>query len=92
MAGSGPDWEGLQRGLSGLVALPGSAAYERGGPPVIAAFDDLQPQAVVSCIAAEEAAEALVFARRYGLEAAVRSGGHGFAGLSSTRGLATLPV
>lgn len=25
MAGSGPGWDGLQRGISGLVALPGSA-------------------------------------------------------------------
>jgi FAD/FMN-containing dehydrogenase len=87
MAGSGPDWGGLQRGLSGLVALPGSAAYERARPPFIAGFDDLQPQAVVFCAAAEEAAEALGFARRHGLEVAVRSGGHCFAGFSSSRGL-----
>jgi FAD/FMN-containing dehydrogenase len=82
-----PDWEALQRDLSGLVALPGSAAYERARPPFIAGFDDLQPQAVVSCTAAEEVAQALTFARRHGLELAVRSGGHCFAGFSSTRGL-----
>ncbi len=60
-------------GISGLVALPGSATYERGRPPFIAGFDDVQPQAVVSCAAAGEAAEALAFARRCGLEIAVRS-------------------
>lgn len=87
MAGSGPDWEALQRGLSGLVALPGSAAYERARPPFIAGFDDLQPQAVVSCTAADEVAQAVAFARRHGFEVAVRSGGHCIAGLSSTRGL-----
>jgi FAD/FMN-containing dehydrogenase len=83
----GPDWEALQRGLSGLVALPGSVAYERARPPFVAWFDDLQPQAVVSCAAAGEVAQALAFARRYGLAVAVRSGGHCFAGFSSTRGL-----
>jgi hypothetical protein len=83
MAGSGPGWDGLQRGLTGLVALPGSAACEQALPPFIAGFDDLRPQAVVSCTAAE----ALAFARRYGLEVAVRSGGHCFAGFSSTRGV-----
>ena len=43
MAGSGPDWEALQRGLSGLVALPGSAAFELARPPFIAGIDELQP-------------------------------------------------
>jgi FAD binding domain len=87
MAGSGPDWDGLQRGLCGMVALPGSAAYERARPPFIAGFDDLQPRAVVSCTGAEEVAQALLFARRHGLEVAVCSGGHCFAGFSCTRGL-----
>ncbi len=41
----------------------------------------------MSCTAAEEAAQALAFARRHGLEVAVRGGGHCFAGFSSTRGL-----
>src|SRR5690348_10967495 len=84
---SGPDWETLQRSLSGLVVLPGSVAYERARPPFIAWFDDLQPQAVVSCAAAGEVAQALAFARRYGLAVAVRRGGHCFAGFSSTPGL-----
>jgi FAD/FMN-containing dehydrogenase len=87
MTGSGPDWDGLQRGLTGLVALPGSVAYERARPPFIAGLEDLQPRAVVLCTAAEEAAGVLAFARRHGLEVAVRSGGHCFAGFSSSPGL-----
>ena len=87
MAGSALDWDRLQRDISGQVALPGSAAYERARPPFIAGFDDLQPRVVVSCTAAEEVALALGFARRHGLEVAARSGGHCFAGFSSTRGL-----
>jgi hypothetical protein len=53
MAGpsAGPDWEGLRRGISGQVLLPGSGAYERAHPPFTAWFDDLEPQAVVCCAA-----------------------------------------
>jgi FAD/FMN-containing dehydrogenase len=87
MAGPGPDWDGLQRGISGQVALPGSAAYEQARPPFIAGFEELQPQAVVRCAAAQDVAQALAFARRRGLRVGVRSGGHCFAGSSSTRGL-----
>ncbi len=87
MAGAALDWDMLQRDISGQVALPGSAAYERARPPFIAGFDDLQPQAVVSCATPEDVAQALAFAHRRGLEFAVRSGGHCFAGFSSTRGL-----
>ena len=85
--GSGPDWDGLQRDISGQVALPGSAGYERARPPFIAGFDDVQPRAVVRCAAAQDVAHALAFARRRGIRVAVRSGGHCFAGFSSTRGL-----
>jgi len=87
MAGPALDWRGLQRGLSGQVALPGSAAYEGARPPFVAGFDELRPRAVVLCAAAEDVAQALAFARRRGLEVAVRSGGHCFAGFSCTRGL-----
>jgi FAD/FMN-containing dehydrogenase len=89
MAGpsAGPDWEGLQRGISGQVVLPGSDAYERARPPFTAWFDDFEPQAVVGCAAPEDVAQAIAFARRHRLHTATRSGGHSFAGFSSTRGI-----
>ncbi len=89
MAGSsaGPDWDALQRGISGQVALPGSAGYERARPPVVAWFQDPEPQAVVCCAAPEDVAQAITFARRHGIHTATRSGGHCFAGSSSTPGI-----
>jgi FAD/FMN-containing dehydrogenase len=89
MAGprAGPDWQGLQRGISGQVLLPGSEAYQRARPPFTAWFDDLEPQAVVRCAAPQDAAEVIAFARRHGLGTATRSGGHSFAGSSCTRGI-----
>jgi FAD/FMN-containing dehydrogenase len=50
-------------------------------------FRHVQPWAVVSCETPEDVAEALGRARREGLRVAVRSGGHCFAGRSSTDGL-----
>jgi len=46
-----PDWEGLQHGISGQVALPGSEAYQQAGPPLTAWLDDIKPRTVVRCTA-----------------------------------------
>lgn len=87
MEPAGTDWIALQRAISGDVVLPGSDAYDRVRKPFIARFDDVAPAAVVRCAVREDAAEAIAFARRYGIEVAIRSGGHCLAGHSSTRGI-----
>ncbi len=81
------DWEALGRRISGRVLLPGADGYERARTPFVAGFDDVTPRAVVRCAAVEDVAEVLGFARRHGVETATRSGGHCFAGYSSTRGI-----
>ncbi|HEY6683286.1 MAG TPA: FAD-binding protein, partial [Propionibacteriaceae bacterium] len=45
------------------------------------------PQAIARCATPDDVAHAINFARRYGLETAVRGGGHSFAEHSSTTGL-----
>ena len=55
--------------------------------PDVARFDGFHPQAVVRCRNADDVAAALGVARRTGLELAVRSGGHCFAGHSSSDGI-----
>jgi FAD/FMN-containing dehydrogenase len=82
-----PDWESLQGRIDGEVALPGSPAYQAARPPFNARFRDLRPSAIVSCTSPQDAREAIVFARRHGLELVARAGGHSFAGHSSTQGL-----
>ena len=84
---SRPVWDALQRGLAGEVILPDSPAYEAARKPAIARFHDARPAAVVRCRAPEDVAETIAFARRAGLPAAARSGGHCFAGRSSTPGV-----
>jgi FAD/FMN-containing dehydrogenase len=69
------------------VLLPGSAGYESARKSQIARFDGIRPHAVVRCRAAEDVAQALASAKEEGQHVAVRSGGHCFAGRSSTTGI-----
>ena len=82
-----PRWEALRSVIAGEVILPGSPAYGKLPKPFNARFHDVRPQAVVLCAAPQDVWEAISFARRHGLECATRSGGHCFAGRSTTRGL-----
>ena len=72
-------------GAEALVA--GSAGYESARRSQIARFDGVRPRVVVRCRAAEDVAQAIAFARGEGLPLALRSGGHCFAGRSSTTGV-----
>ena len=81
------DLAALRHAVAGAVLVPGAAEYEAVRRPPLARFRDLRPQAIVRCTASADVAAAIAFARRAGLELAVRSGGHCFAGRSSTRGL-----
>ncbi len=77
----------LQRATAGDVLLPGTAAYEAVRRPPLGRFHDARPQVIVRCRTEGDVVEAIAFARRHGLELAVRAGGHCFAGRSSTDGL-----
>src|SRR5215208_3132519 len=82
-----PDWDALQSAIAGEVVLPESPGYDSARKPTIARFHDARPQAIVLCETAEDVSGAILFARRSGLETASRSGGHCFAGRSSTGGV-----
>jgi FAD/FMN-containing dehydrogenase len=81
------DWSALQSAIAGEVLLAGSPGYEAARKPAIARFHDICPQAVVRCRTPGDVAETIAFARRAGLRTAARSGGHCFAGRSSTDGI-----
>jgi FAD/FMN-containing dehydrogenase len=82
-----PDWDALSRAIAGDVVLPGSPDYEAVRKPAIARFHDVRPQAIVRCGTSTDVAETIGLARRVGLRMAIRSGGHCFAGRSSTQGI-----
>jgi FAD/FMN-containing dehydrogenase len=73
--------------VGGDVLVAGSAEYESARRSQIARFDGVRPRAVVRCRVPEDVAQALAFAREEGLHVALRSGGHCFAGRSSTTGI-----
>ena len=80
------DWAALA-GISGEVVLPHSARYEAVRRPADPRFHHVRPQAVVRCATAADVARTITFARRMGLPAVLRGGGHDFAGGSSTTGV-----
>ena len=87
MARSTPDLGGLRGAIAGEVILPRSPDYETVRKPAISRFHDIRPQAVVLCADPEDVAQTIAFARALGLAIVVRSGGHCFAGRSSTTGI-----
>jgi FAD/FMN-containing dehydrogenase len=78
---------GLASRIAGEVLVPGAPGYESARKPAMARWHDIRPRAVVMCESASDVAETLAFARRSGVRVAARSGGHCFAGRSSTRGI-----
>ncbi|HEY3773679.1 MAG TPA: FAD-binding oxidoreductase [Solirubrobacteraceae bacterium] len=69
------------------VLVADSPGYESARRSQMARFDDVRPYAVVRCREPEHVAHALAFAQQEGLHVALRSGGHCFAGRSSTTGV-----
>jgi FAD/FMN-containing dehydrogenase len=82
-----PALEALAGRIAGEVLTPGAPGYESARKPAMARWHGIRPRAVVMCEDARDVAEALAFARRSGVHVAVRSGGHCFAGRSSTPGM-----
>src|SRR5215210_3957839 len=87
MTRAAPDWGALQSAIAGNVVLPGSPDYESVRKPAIGLFQDVRPRAVVLCRTPTDVSETISFAIRYRLPTATRSGGHCFAGHSSTHGI-----
>jgi FAD/FMN-containing dehydrogenase len=73
--------------MDGSLVLAGSPGYESVRRPAIGRFQDVRPRAVARCASPADVAEAISYARAGGLALAVRSGGHCFAGRSTTDGV-----
>jgi FAD/FMN-containing dehydrogenase len=73
--------------VAGEVLVPGSPGYDAVRKPAMARFHDVRPAAIVRCRTPADASAAIGFARRAGLPAAVRCGGHSVAGRSATEGM-----
>jgi FAD/FMN-containing dehydrogenase len=82
-----PGLAALEAAIEGGVVRSDSPAYEPLRKPAWAQFEHVRPKAAVLCSTPADVAETITFARRLGEDAIARSGGHCFAGRSSTRGI-----
>jgi FAD/FMN-containing dehydrogenase len=73
--------------IDGRVLTPESPDYDAARRSFVAGFDAVAPQAIAQCTSPQDVATAIVVARRHGVPFAPRSGGHCYAGRSSTTGL-----
>ena len=84
---SAADWAALAQDLSGSLVRPGEAGYATAKELFDPRFDSLHPAGVAYCGNPHDVATCLAFVRKYGVQVTARSGGHSYAGWSSTNGL-----
>lgn len=81
------DWQTLASGLDGSLILPASMGYNEARVAFNSRFDGNRPQAVARCATPDDVSEVLAFVRRFKLPVAARSGGHSYAGYSTSSGI-----
>ena len=81
------DWDGLGSAIDGDIVLRDSPGFDATDTVFNRRFHEVRPQAIVRCATPHDVSEAISFIRRHGLQHATRSGGHSFAGHSTTRGV-----
>ena len=84
---TGADWRHLQTHLRGDLVRPGAPGYRVAHELFDPQFDGVRPKAVARCASNADVQRCIAFARAHGLPLAVRSGGHSYAGYSTTTGL-----
>ena len=84
---SAADWTALGHDLSGTLVRPGEAAYTVAKRQFDPRFDSLHPAGIAYCRNPHDVSTCLAFVRKYGVPVAARSGGHSYAGWSSSSGL-----
>jgi FAD/FMN-containing dehydrogenase len=89
LAGPGSaDWAALRSALSTHTLIrPGQPSYPAAKELYDPRFDDLSPVGIAYCATASDVSTCVAFVQKFGLAVAARSGGHSYAGWSSTTGL-----
>lgn len=84
---SGPSWSALARSLHGRLIRPGQPGYMSASLPENTRYAARLPAAVARCADTADVATAVRWARDNGVALVARSGGHSYAGYSTTTGL-----
>ncbi len=80
-------WEELRRKLSGPLLRPGDRGYLAKALPWNRRYAATRPAGIASCRNSADVQQALLWARDHRVPLIVRSGGHSYAGYSTTEGL-----
>ena len=81
------DWKAFAAGLTGRLSRPGDPTYPIDKQIYDPVYDTVRPAGIAYCANAGDVARSLAFAREHGLPFTARSGGHSYAGYSTTTGL-----
>lgn len=81
------DWAALSRELKGQLLRPNSPQYATTGISENLAFGHGRPAGIALCTDAQDVQKSLRWARDNGVPLVAQSGGHSYAGYSTTRGL-----
>jgi FAD/FMN-containing dehydrogenase len=87
---SGPtpaDWTALAHDLAGPLVRPGDRSYTVDHYLFDPRFDGIHPAGIAYVKNAHDVGTCLAFVRKFGIKFAARSGGHSYAGWSSSTGL-----
>jgi FAD binding domain/Berberine and berberine like len=86
-AASNLPWGKLGKQLAGRVVLPGDDGFLALARPNNLRYALRQPKGIALCANADDVAASILWAREYGVPLVARSGGHSYAGYSTTTGL-----
>lgn len=81
------DWAQLAKSLHGTLVRPNSPQYATARQLFSSRFDTILPAAIAYCAAPADVQTCLAFAHRFGIPIAPRTGGHSYAGYSTTTGM-----
>jgi FAD/FMN-containing dehydrogenase len=81
------DWNALRSDLTGRLIRPGEHYSPTARLLFDPRFDGIRPSGIAYCASPQDVATCLAFARDHIVPIAARSGGHSYAGWSSTSGL-----
>jgi len=80
-------WRELARRISGPVLRPGDHGFKATALPNNLRYASILPQGIAKCISANDVAQAILWSQQNDIALITRSGGHSYAGFSTTHGL-----
>lgn len=86
-AAARPPWEALSKRLSGRLVLPNDSGYAAFALPNNLRYSSTLPGGIALCKSAQDVSASILWACEHNVPLVARSGGHSYAGYSTTNGL-----